>query len=121
MLILSIIIIPLAGIVLLLLGFTGNNSKKLIQYETNSLQDQIFVANNKTDTKIKTLALTITVINFFVSLVLWFLFDNSSKNFQFIIEQYTIGHYDFYLGLDGLSIYFVLLTTLIAPISIISN
>jgi len=36
-------------------------------------------------------------------------------------EHYVIGYYDFYLGIDGLSIYFVLLTTLIMPIAIISN
>ena len=40
---------------------------------------------------------------------------------QFILEKYTIGYYDFYLGVDGISIYFVILTTLIIPISIISN
>jgi len=49
------------------------------------------------------------------------LFDNSSKHFQFVQEHYVIGYYDFYLGIDGLSIYFILLTTLIMPISIISN
>lgn len=69
----------------------------------------------------KVMALSITVVNLFISLFIWFLFDNSSKNFQFVQEQYSVGHYDFYLGLDGLSIYFVLLTTFIAPISIICN
>ncbi|GAB4045211.1 hypothetical protein GCM10028774_66570 [Spirosoma jeollabukense] len=49
------------------------------------------------------------------------LFNNSSKHFQFVQEHYKIGYYDFYLGIDGLSIYFILLTTLIMPIAIISN
>jgi len=49
------------------------------------------------------------------------LFDNSSKYFQFVQEKYKIGQYDVYLGIDGISIYFILLTTLIIPISIISN
>ncbi len=36
-------------------------------------------------------------------------------------ENYKIGYYDFYLGIDGLSIYFVLLTTIIVPIVLLSN
>jgi len=36
-------------------------------------------------------------------------------------EYHKIGFFDFYLGLDGLSIYFVLLTTIIMPIALLSN
>jgi NADH-ubiquinone oxidoreductase chain 4 len=70
---------------------------------------------------LKIIALTITIINLLVSLLVWLLHDNSSKHFQMVQEHYIIGYYDFYLGIDGLSIYFILLTTLIMPISIISN
>jgi NADH-ubiquinone oxidoreductase chain 4 len=77
--------------------------------------------SEKNENLLKISSLIITIINLFLSLIIWFLFDNSNQYFQFIQEHYTIGHYDIYLGLDGLSIYFVLLTTLIAPISIISN
>ena len=78
--------------------------------------------NYKSNAKaLKAFALIITIVDLFISLIIWFLFDNNSKHFQFVQEHYAVGHYDFYLGLDGLSIYFVLLTTLIAPISIISN
>ena len=70
---------------------------------------------------LKIIALTTTIINLLISLVVWLLHDNSSKHFQMVQEHYIIGYYDFYLGIDGLSIYFILLTTLIMPISIISN
>jgi len=36
-------------------------------------------------------------------------------------EYHEITYYDFYLGLDGLSIYFVILTTIILPIALLSN
>lgn len=101
MLLSILILVPLFGTFIILLFFTD---KKEINAKT-----------------LKITALFVTVIDLFISLIIWFLFDNSSKHFQFIQEHYTVGHYDFYLGLDGLSIYFVLLTTLIAPISIISN
>jgi NADH-ubiquinone oxidoreductase chain 4 len=70
---------------------------------------------------IKIIALSITVIDFLISLIVYLLFDNSSKQFQFVPEQYQMSSFDFYLGIDGLSIYFVLLTTFIMPISLISN
>nr|AOW70494.1 NADH dehydrogenase subunit 4 [Penicillium sp. ShG4C] len=71
--------------------------------------------------KLKSIALTTSIINLVVSLVMFILFDFSSKQFQFIEEHYQISYFDIYLGVDGLSIYFVLLTTIIMPIAILSN
>ena len=76
---------------------------------------------NENSKILKTFALAVTVVDLVISLIVWLLFNNSSKHFQFVQEQYKIGYYDFYLGIDGLSIYFILLTTLIMPIAIISN
>jgi NADH:ubiquinone oxidoreductase subunit 4 (subunit M) len=72
-------------------------------------------------TRIKQIALTTSVINLLVSLIIFFLFDYSSNQFQFVKEHYEINYFDFYLGLDGLSMYFVLLTTIITPIALLSN
>ena len=71
--------------------------------------------------RIKTIALTTSIINLFVSLIVFILFDFSSNQFQFVQEYHEISSFDFYLGLDGLSIYFVLLTTIISPIALLSN
>ena len=84
----------------------------------------IILSFNPTEKKIKTikvLALSTTIIDLIFSLIIFILFDNSNKYYQFVQEHYEISYYEFYLGLDGLSIYFVLLTTLIMPIAIISN
>lgn len=70
---------------------------------------------------IKVIALVTSTITFFISLILFILFDFSTNQFQFVQECYEISYYDFYLGVDGLSIYFILLTTIIAPISLVSN
>ena len=71
--------------------------------------------------KIKSIALITSIINLVISLIMFILFDFSSKQFQFIEEHYQISYFDIYLGVDGLSIYFVLLTTIIMPIAILSN
>jgi len=70
---------------------------------------------------IKNIALITSFINLFISLIIFILFDFSNIQFQFVQEYHQISSFDFYLGLDGLSIYFVLLTTIITPIALLSN
>jgi NADH-ubiquinone oxidoreductase chain 4 len=102
MLLLILLIIPLIGVLILCASLTYNltfNNAKIL----------------------KITALAATIVNLIVSLIIYILFDYSGKQFQFVQEHYQISNFDFYLGLDGLSIYFVLLTTIIMPISLISN
>jgi NADH:ubiquinone oxidoreductase subunit 4 (subunit M) len=70
---------------------------------------------------IKTIALITSTVNLFVSLIVFIFFDLSNNQYQFVQEYHQISYFDFYLGLDGLSIYFVLLTTIITPIALLSN
>jgi len=69
----------------------------------------------------KTVALVASVINLIISLVMFILFNNSTNQFQYVQEHYNVQLFDIYLGVDGISIYFVLLTTFIMPIAILSN
>ena len=71
--------------------------------------------------RIKTIGLTTSILNLLVSLIVFILFDFSSNQFQFVQEYHEVSSFDFYLGLDGLSIYFVMLTTIITPIALLSN
>ncbi len=80
--------------------------------------DELSAINIK---RIKVIALSTSIVNLFVSLIIFILFDFSSNQFQFVQEYHEISSFDFYLGVDGLSIYFVLLTTMIIPISLLSN
>jgi proton-translocating NADH-quinone oxidoreductase chain M len=61
------------------------------------------------------------IFNF--SLLLWSFFDNGTTHFQYV-KNYTLflGHnVDFTLGVDGISIFFVLLTTFLMPLCILSS
>lgn len=71
--------------------------------------------------RLKTIALTTSMINLFISLIMFIGFNFSSNQFQYVIESFEINTYEFFLGMDGLSIYFVLLTTIITPIALLSN
>jgi NADH-quinone oxidoreductase subunit M len=54
-------------------------------------------------------------------LLLWYAFDSSSSEFQFVEKKNWInGFINFQLGIDGISILFILLTAFIAPICIFS-
>ena len=65
--------------------------------------------------------ITTGVLNLFISLAVFIFFDFSSNQLQFVQEYHKISFFDFYLGVDGLSIYFILLTTIVTPISLLSN
>jgi hypothetical protein len=69
----------------------------------------------------KKIAFITTILNLIVSLIIYLLFDFSNNQFQFIQENLDLSFYDIYLGVDGVSIYFVLLTTIIMPIALLSN
>lgn len=80
----------------------------------------IFGEENKMNT-LKITCLILTVIDLLIFLIIWFLFDNSFKHFQFMQEPYTVGHYDFYLGLDGLSIFIYVGATFLIFVSMLIN
>ena len=59
--------------------------------------------------------------NLFLALFIWYSFDKNFTGFQFVEEQNWIsGFIKFKLGIDGVSILFIVLTTLITPICVIS-
>ena len=62
-----------------------------------------------------------SLATFIFSLFIWYSMDYSSADFQFLEEQSWINDFiKFKLGIDGISILFIVLTTLITPICIIS-
>jgi NADH-quinone oxidoreductase subunit M len=62
-----------------------------------------------------------SLATFILSLFVWYSIDHASADFQFLEEQSWINDFiKFKLGVDGISILFIVLTTLIIPICIIS-
>lgn len=102
MLLLTLLLTPILGILAIAL---------LTPHETSE-------ANIK---QIKTIALGSSAVNFFVSFIIFMFFNLSNNQFQFVQEYYNVNSFDLYLGIDGISIYFVLLTTIIMSISLLSN
>ena len=66
-------------------------------------------------------ALWTTLITFAVSLLIWLNFDSSSSGFQFVEEANWLGPIKYKMGVDGISMLFVILTTFLMPLCILAS
>jgi len=71
--------------------------------------------------QIKQIGLITAIINFTLSLLLWVRFDSGSLQYQFVQEFNTLNFCHLHIGIDGISLYFVLLTTFITPLCLLAN
>ena len=95
--ILYILILPVLGVFHILLSPTWN--KKLL----------------------KKIALFYSCLTFLISLFLWILFNKSIGTFQFLKEIIWIPslNLNFTVGIDGISLFFLLLTTFLIPLCLL--
>jgi len=100
--ILSIIIfLPLVGVLFILL-----NSGDEIKVKKTSFR----------------VSLLTSLLVFIMSLFLWLQFDNTTKDFQFVEnKKWIVDFINYRVGIDGISILFVVLTAFITPICIVAT
>src|SRR3989337_446851 len=67
-------------------------------------------------------ALIISVLTFLFSLYLYFNFDSNTGDFQFVINIPWIQSLgiSYFMGIDGISLFLILLTTFLTVVSILS-
>ena len=133
-----LLIIPILGIFILLLepslfpvtslasqkgqlNYRISDSNSSLEFEDRTIRSE----------RIKKIALITSLINFFISIILWFQFDPNSSDYQFVNDFGSIvsssnnseilNFCHFHVGVDGISLYFILLTTFITPLCILSN
>jgi len=67
-------------------------------------------------------AMWTTIITFVLSLLIWINFDSSSAEFQFVEEGAWLGGaINYHMGVDGISMLFVILTTFLMPACILAS
>ncbi len=68
-------------------------------------------------------ALWTSLITFVMSLLIWIGFDNSTPAFQFVEKVDWMPAYkiNYHMGVDGISMFFVLLSTLLTPICVLAS
>ncbi|MCF6343052.1 MAG: NADH-quinone oxidoreductase subunit M [Devosiaceae bacterium] len=71
---------------------------------------------------IKRIALVTTLVTFALTLVMWSMFDPQNTSFQFVQNHEWIGNVIGYrMGVDGISVLFVVLTGLLMPMAILAG
>ena len=68
------------------------------------------------------IALWTTIVTFLVSLLIWIDFDNTNAGFQFVERtDWLGGRIAYSMGVDGISMLFVILTTFLMPICVVAS
>ena len=81
----------------------------------------ILLSKSKNNKSAKYISVFTTLINLILSLFLWYSFDNQIVEFQFVEEKVWIENFFKYkLGIDGISVLFIVLTSFITQICVIS-
>ena len=81
----------------------------------------IIPASNKN--LLRLVALNFSCLTFVLSIVLWIFFNKSIGTFQFVNKFFWIPilNLNFTIGVDGISLFFILLTTLLIPICLLAS
>ena len=97
----TVTFLPLVGVLLILLiGDDNENGKR----------------------NIRSITLLTTVVTFVVSLFVWIGFDNSQAGFQMVEKhEWLDSGISYHMGVDGISILFVILTTFLMPLCILAS
>nr|YP_010240534.1 NADH dehydrogenase subunit 4 [Phellinotus piptadeniae]QTF87875.1 NADH dehydrogenase subunit 4 [Phellinotus piptadeniae] len=81
----------------------------------------LLITEDPTGTRSKKIAIATSLLNLIVSIYLWIQFDSSTSQYQFVYSFKELSYCHLNIGVDGLSIYFVLLTTFLTPVALLSN
>ncbi|NWF50877.1 MAG: NADH-quinone oxidoreductase subunit M [Ignavibacteriaceae bacterium] len=78
---------------------------------------------NSQESLIRYFGLAVSIIVFVISLVVYYFFDSNNPDFQFIHKFRWIENLNvfYFVGVDGLSILLVLLTTFLTPLTLLSS
>jgi NADH-quinone oxidoreductase subunit M len=99
-----IVFLPLAGALLILLaGGSGDRPDR--------------------ERVVRTLALAVSLVTFVATLLLWWRFDPSSADYQFVERHAWIPAFgiQYLVGVDGISLFLVVLTGFLTPLALLSS
>ncbi len=99
----------------------GNNLLSIITFFPAVVALFIAVLNADAKQNARWIALWGTIITFAISLLLWINFDKSNPGFQFVEERAWLGPLKYKMGVDGISMLFVILTTFLMPLCILAS
>lgn len=83
----------------------------------------ILFINSEKKNLIKVIGLTFSIISFIISVLLFLKFDSNNPDMQFVFKSVWIEslNISYHIGVDGISILLVVLTTFLTPIALLSS
>jgi NADH:ubiquinone oxidoreductase subunit 4 (subunit M) len=100
---------------------TNEKTQEQKKEENNEKETEVLNKQNTNISNIKNGVLQTSIISLWISLFMFSIYDFSTNQFQFVQEYHKLDIINIHLGIDGLSIYFILLISIIIPISLLSN
>lgn len=100
-----------------------NNILSILIFLPIILSLPILFFKKENETLIKAYALGVTIITFIASLFLYFSFNPANGDFQFVEKTMWISLFNthYFLGIDGISLLLVVLSTFIMPLCILAS
>jgi NADH-quinone oxidoreductase subunit M len=83
----------------------------------------VLVVGKGRDRLVRPLALGVSLVVFLLSLVLWARFDASASAYQFVEQHTWLPDFgiSYHVGVDGISLWLVILTTFLTPIALLCS
>ena len=71
----------------------------------------------------KNVGLSTSLLTFLLSILLWLNFDMSTPKYQFVEKFFSVPYSNMhiYVGVDGISLFFILLTTFLIPVCLLAS
>ena len=75
------------------------------------------------DNAVRQLTLAVSLLTFALSLYMWWHFDPNSADYQFVERHSWLPDFgiSYHIGIDGISLFLVVLTTFLTPIALLSS
>jgi NADH-quinone oxidoreductase subunit M len=103
------------------MSLAGGNLLSLVTFLPCMAALIIAFQNAEAKNNARWIALWGTLVTFLVSLLIWWNFDPSNSGFQFVEERAWLGPIKYKMGVDGISMLFVILTTFLMPLCILAS
>ncbi len=103
------------------MSLVGNNLLSVVTFLPALFALAIATLNKEAHGNARWFALWGTLATFGLSLLIWINFDPANPGFQFVEEAAWLGPIKYKMGVDGISMLFVILTTFLMPLCILAS
>jgi NADH-quinone oxidoreductase subunit M len=103
------------------MNLAGNSLLSVVTFLPAAVAIFMCFLNAEAKQNARWIALWTTLFTFALSLLIWINFDPNNPDFQFVEERAWLGAIRYKMGVDGISMLFVVLTAFLMPLCILAS